>query len=92
MLVAEPAPAVIALDQEIAEADALTEGRCRDHPHAWTILSMPGIGSVLGCLHATTDLYRQRTSFAVAFDADVGPGVTVCGCRGHTGSRFRRLG
>lgn len=39
---------VMALDQEIAETDVLIEGRFRDHPHAEVILTMPGIGPVLG--------------------------------------------
>ena len=37
-----------ALDTEITETDALIESRFRDHPHAEAILSMPGIGPVLG--------------------------------------------
>ncbi|WP_405550796.1 transposase [Streptomyces globisporus] len=39
---------VIALDEEIAETDALIEDRFRDHPHAEVILSMSGPGPVLG--------------------------------------------
>ncbi|MFF1902834.1 IS110 family transposase [Kitasatospora sp. NPDC058218] len=46
-VVAKLAREVMALDEEIAETDALT-GRFRDHPHAEVILSMPGIGPVLG--------------------------------------------
>jgi transposase len=37
-----------ALDGEIAETDVLIEGRFHDHPHAEVILSMPGLGPVLG--------------------------------------------
>ncbi|MFB7939458.1 IS110 family transposase [Streptomyces sp. NPDC056049] len=47
-VVTKPAREVIALDEEIAETDALIEGRFRDHPHAEVILSMPGLGHVLG--------------------------------------------
>ncbi|MFF1603358.1 IS110 family transposase [Streptomyces mirabilis] len=47
-VVAKLAREVMALDEEIAETDALIEGRFRDHPHAEVILSMPGIGPVLG--------------------------------------------
>ncbi|MFC8238542.1 IS110 family transposase [Streptomyces sp. NPDC057284] len=39
---------VMALDEEIAETDALIERRFRDHPCAEIILSMPGLGPVLG--------------------------------------------
>ncbi len=46
--VARLAKEVMALDEEIAETDALIEGRFRDHPHAEAILSMPGLGPVLG--------------------------------------------
>ncbi|MGW3635497.1 IS110 family transposase, partial [Streptomyces sp. NPDC005122] len=48
VVVAKLAKEVMALDEEIAETDALIEGRFRDHPHAEVILSMPGIGPVLG--------------------------------------------
>ncbi|MFB7600729.1 IS110 family transposase [Streptomyces sp. NPDC056160] len=47
-MVAKLAREVMAHDEEIAETDALIEGRFRDHPHAEVILSMPGIGPVLG--------------------------------------------
>lgn len=47
-VVAKLAREVMALDEEIAETDALIEGRFRDHPHAEVILSMPGLGPVLG--------------------------------------------
>jgi transposase len=47
-VVARLAREVMALDEEIAGTDALIEGRFRDHPHAEVILSMPGIGPVLG--------------------------------------------
>jgi transposase len=48
VVVAKLAREVMALDEEIAETDALIEGRFRDHPHAEVILSMPGLGPVLG--------------------------------------------
>jgi transposase len=39
---------VIALDQAIAELEALIEERFREHPDADVITSMPGIGTMLG--------------------------------------------
>ncbi|MBL1098340.1 IS110 family transposase [Streptomyces sp. 205] len=47
-VVARLAREVIALDEEIEETDTLIEDRFRDHPHAEVILSMPGLGPVLG--------------------------------------------
>ncbi|WP_443064105.1 IS110 family transposase [Streptomyces sp. NBC_00376] len=47
-VVAKLARGVMTLDEEIAEADLLIEGRFHDHPHAEIVLSMPGIGPVLG--------------------------------------------
>ncbi|MEW1914920.1 IS110 family transposase [Kitasatospora sp. NPDC085895] len=42
------ARAVMALDTEIAATDAAIEARFREHRHAETITSMPGIGTLLG--------------------------------------------
>jgi transposase len=39
---------VMTLDHEIAEIEALIEGRFREHPDAEVIISMPGIGDMLG--------------------------------------------
>ncbi|MFI2674126.1 IS110 family transposase, partial [Streptomyces albidoflavus] len=47
-MVVRLAKGVIALDQEIAELDALIEARFREHPHAEVILSLPGMGKLLG--------------------------------------------
>ncbi|SEE26156.1 Transposase IS116/IS110/IS902 family protein [Streptomyces sp. TLI_105] len=47
-MVARLAKAIIALDEEIAELDALIEARFREHPHAEIIRSMPGMGTLLG--------------------------------------------
>ncbi|MBB5802214.1 transposase [Saccharothrix ecbatanensis] len=47
-MVARLAKGVMDLDAEIAETDALIEGRFRRHRHATAILSMPGIGPMLG--------------------------------------------
>ncbi|MFI6361074.1 IS110 family transposase, partial [Streptomyces sp. NPDC050743] len=47
-LVAKLAREVMAFDEEITETDKLIEGRFREHQHADVILSMPGIGPVLG--------------------------------------------
>ncbi|MFF4143547.1 IS110 family transposase, partial [Streptomyces sp. NPDC001698] len=42
------AKAVMVLDEEIAELDALIEARFREHPHADVICSLPGMGTQLG--------------------------------------------
>ncbi|EWM11304.1 IS110 family transposase [Kutzneria sp. 744] len=47
-MTARLAKGVVDLDAEIAETDALIEGRVRQHRHATALLSMPGIGSLLG--------------------------------------------
>ena len=47
-MVVRLAKGVMALDEEIAELDALIEARFREHPHAEVILSLPGIGAKLG--------------------------------------------
>jgi transposase len=39
---------VMTLDEEIAQTNALIEGRFREHPDAEVITSMPGIGDMLG--------------------------------------------
>ncbi|MEW1569577.1 IS110 family transposase, partial [Streptomyces sp. NPDC093509] len=64
-VVAKLAREVMALDEEIAETDALIKGRFRDHPHAEVILSMPGIGPVLGAefiAHTGGDMSIYGTS------------------------------
>ncbi|MFB6669444.1 IS110 family transposase [Streptomyces parvus] len=47
-MVARLAKGVIALDEEIAELDALIEARFREHPHAEVIRSLPRMGALLG--------------------------------------------
>ena len=47
-MVARLAGEVIGLDEQIAEINALIEARFRDHPLATVIISLPGIGPVLG--------------------------------------------
>jgi transposase len=47
-VVARLAAEVMSLDEQIAEVGVLIEARFRDHPLAAVILSMPGIGPVLG--------------------------------------------
>jgi transposase len=47
-LVGRQAEGVIALNQEIAELDALIEARFHQHPHAAVIRSLPGMGALLG--------------------------------------------
>lgn len=47
-MVARLAKGIIALDEEIAQLDALIEARFREHSHAEIILSMPGMGPKLG--------------------------------------------
>lgn len=47
-MVVRLAKGVMALDDEIAELDALIEERVREHPHAEVIRSLPGMGALLG--------------------------------------------
>ncbi|MEV5541703.1 IS110 family transposase [Saccharopolyspora shandongensis] len=47
-MVSRLAKGVIALNEEIAEIDALIEKRFRQHQHAEIILSLPGFGPLLG--------------------------------------------
>ncbi|MGY0055170.1 IS110 family RNA-guided transposase [Streptomyces sp. LZ34] len=47
-MVVRLAKGVMALDEEIAELDALIEARFREHPHAEVIRSLPGMGVRLG--------------------------------------------
>ncbi|MGP4005746.1 IS110 family transposase [Streptomyces sp. 4N124] len=47
-VVAKLAREVTALDEELSETDALIESRFREHPYAEMLLSMPGMGLVLG--------------------------------------------
>ncbi|MFE5773303.1 IS110 family transposase [Streptomyces sp. NPDC056485] len=48
VMVVRLAKGVMALDEEIAELDALIESRFREHPHAEVIQSLPGMGKLLG--------------------------------------------
>ncbi|WP_331727563.1 MULTISPECIES: IS110 family transposase [unclassified Streptomyces] len=75
-VVAKLAREVMALDEEIAETDALIEGRFRDHPHAEVILSMPGIGPVLGAefiAHTGGDMNVYGSSDRLAGVAGLAP-------------------
>ncbi|WP_436801439.1 IS110 family transposase [Streptomyces griseorubiginosus] len=47
-MVARLAKGVMALEEEIAELDALIEARFHEHPHAVVIRSLPGMGAMLG--------------------------------------------
>ncbi|ADP78645.1 IS110 family transposase [Pseudofrankia inefficax] len=47
-LVADMAKGVMSLDEQIAQTDTLIEGRFHRHRHAAALLSMPGIGVLLG--------------------------------------------
>jgi transposase len=47
-LAADMAKGVISLDEQIKQTDTLIEGRFRRHRHAAALLSMPGIGILLG--------------------------------------------
>lgn len=47
-LVADMAKGVISLDEQLKHTDKLIEGRFRRHRHAEILLSMPGIGVLLG--------------------------------------------
>ncbi|WP_443060320.1 IS110 family transposase [Streptomyces sp. NBC_00444] len=44
------AKGVMALDEEIAEVETLIEARFREHPHAEVILSLPGMGKLMGAV------------------------------------------
>ncbi|GHB80830.1 IS110 family transposase [Streptomyces viridiviolaceus] len=48
VMVARLAKGVMALDEEIAELDALIDAKFREHPHAEVISSLPGMGPKLG--------------------------------------------
>lgn len=75
-MVTKLARGVMALDEEIAETDALIEGRFRDHPHAEAILSMPGLGPVLGAefiAHTGGDLSVFGSSDRLAGVAGLAP-------------------
>ncbi|MEX5638064.1 IS110 family transposase [Parafrankia sp. FMc2] len=47
-LIADMAKAVMSLDEQIKQTDKIIEGRFRRHRHATALLSMPGIGMLLG--------------------------------------------
>lgn len=47
-MVARLAKGVMALDEEIAELDAVIEARFREHPHAEVIFSLPGMVRLMG--------------------------------------------
>jgi transposase len=47
-LVADMAKGVMSLDEQLKHADKLIEGRFRRHRHAAVLVSMPGIGVLLG--------------------------------------------
>jgi transposase len=49
-MVVRLAKGVMALDEEIAELEALIEARFREHPHAEVIVSLPGMGKLMGAL------------------------------------------
>lgn len=75
-VVAKLAREVMTLDEEIAETDVLIEGRFRDHPHAEVILSMPGLGPVLGAefiAHTGGDVSVFATSDRLAGVAGLAP-------------------
>ncbi|MCX5613599.1 IS110 family transposase [Streptomyces sp. NBC_00047] len=75
-VVAKLAKAVMALDEEIAETDALIESRLHDHPQAEVILSMPGVGPVLGAefiAHTGGDMAVFGTSDRLAGVAGLAP-------------------
>jgi transposase len=75
-VVARLAREVMTLDEEIAETDALVEGRFRDHPHAEVILSMPGIGPVLAAefiAHTGGDMSVFGTADRLAGVAGLAP-------------------
>jgi transposase len=75
-VVAKLAQQITLLDAEIAETDALIQSRFRQHPHAEVILSMPGLGPVLGAelvAHTGGDLTVFGTSDRLAGVAGLAP-------------------
>ena len=49
-MVVRLAKGVMVLDEEVAQVDALIEARFREHPHAEVILSLPGMGKMMGAV------------------------------------------
>ncbi|WP_154760663.1 IS110 family transposase [Amycolatopsis pithecellobii] len=75
-LVADMAKGVIALDEQLKHTDKPIEGRFRRHRHATVLLSMPGIGTLLGAefLAATGgDLTAFASADHLAGYADLAP-------------------
>ncbi|WIN00152.1 transposase [Actinoplanes oblitus] len=52
-MVARLAAAVMTLDEEIGDVDALIDARFHEHPHAEVIRSLPGTGPLLGATFIT---------------------------------------
>lgn len=75
LLVAQPAKGVITLNEQLKDVDRLIEDRFRRHPHAKVIISMPGIGVLLGAefIAATGTLDRFATADRLANYAGVTP-------------------
>ncbi len=63
--VAEMAQGVISLDEQLKQTDTLIEGRFRRHRHAAVLLSMPGIGVLLGA-EVLAAIGGDMTAFASA--------------------------
>jgi transposase len=75
LLVAQLAEGVITLNEQIKDTEQLIEDRFRRHPSAEVIVSMPGIGVLLGAefLAATGDMRRFASADQLASLAGVTP-------------------
>ncbi|MCI2423318.1 IS110 family transposase [Saccharopolyspora sp. K220] len=75
LLVAQLAEGVITLNEQLKDVDRLIEDRFRRHPLATVIVSMPGIGVLLGAefLATTGDMSRFASADQLASLAGVTP-------------------
>jgi transposase len=75
LLVAQLAKGVITLNEQLKDVDRLIEDRFRRHPQAKVIISMPGIGILLGAefIAATGTVDRFATADRLANYAGVTP-------------------
>lgn len=89
-MVARIAKGVLALDEEIAELDALIQARFNEHRHATVIRSLPGMGTLLSVefIAATGgDLDAFGTADRLASFAGLSP---VPGDSGRVSGNMRR--
>ncbi|MET8831993.1 transposase [Streptomyces sp. NPDC004610] len=94
-MVARLAKGVMALDEEIAELDALIEAKFREHPHAEVIRSLPGMGPRLGAesaadMNEAAEQDRWASAEAGARGKVSGSPSAPVGCRGDVPVGGRR--